>query len=246
MSKIELLHQLIEGVGVLSQNIEEKGLTIPKIRSVLSPALRVWSEPNGIYLIQKIIGQKIFFKCRDHRLAIRECENRRLVEWTSPLRLHEIEMSGGLPVKLGPNKFVKIELDKQDAVVLLDSSAFFGQKLMCINGEFLTRSSIIDFVANRMGGSHSVSQAEKTTDLKFKKFRRLLGFTTDGKNIKMLMGTELDNLRNQESEGITGIDPLMLYVADAATRFVEGVQAILPTLNEKLSELKREAQSSKA
>lgn len=246
MSKIELLHQLIEGVGVLSENIEEKGLTIPKIRSVLSPALRVWSEPNGIYLIQKIIGQKIIFKCRDHRLAISECENRRLVEWTSPLRLHELEISAGLPAQIGPNEFAKVEFDKQGAIVSLDSSAFFGQKLMCINGEFLTRKDIIDFVANRMGGSHSVSQVEKAKDLIFRKFRRLLGFTTDGKNIKMLTGTELDNLRDQESEGITGIDPFMLYVADSAARFVEGVLAILPTLNEKLSELKLEAQSSKA
>ena len=237
MKNIELLHQLIETAGVLGENSTPLELTNPKIRTILSPALRVWSEPNGIFLVQKMLNRKIYFKCREHKLTIRACEGKQLVEWASPVMLNGIEMDVWLESETTSNS-ISPKIDDRNAIVNLHSGAFFDQKLMYLRGVFLTRKEIINYVANRMGGTHPVPAEEKSDDKKFKEFRRLLGLAENGSSIKILKGSDLDRPRVHQENGTVGGDPFLLYVADAATRFVEGINAMLPVLEQKLADLK--------
>jgi hypothetical protein len=243
VSDVELLHQLIEDVKLLDQTIGTAGLDGSAVRSFFSPMLRKWSEPTGIYSVQKIIGQKVTFPCRDHKLMVRACEQRKMVDWASPLGKEGVEFSTSLPcLSLQQPQSVKIAVDEPMAITQLDSASFFNQKLMFLKNEFLTRAEIINYVANRMGGAHSVPNSKKDTDLKFERFKQLLGYSYNGLNIQLLMGPDLENTRKLEQDGTKAVDPFTSYVSDSTSRFVNGIKEKMDILNRRLNQLKFENQ----
>jgi len=154
----KLVETLLEDFVVLEKIV---GNVVPltpdpaTIRTAITPMLRRWICDGDINKIQKLINSPIKFPTYTHTGDVKACKQGKLVHWIGMIGINQIYISTKLPTDIAnpPNIAVPVAYH-------MNANDFCQQKMMFFNGKFFTRSDIISYAANKMGGTHNPKQSE--------------------------------------------------------------------------------------
>lgn len=101
------------------------------------------------------------------------------------------------------------------------------------NGKFLNRAEIVNFAANKMGGTHNPIQAEiKKSDLC--NYMEEFGLAALQNDVQIMSKTEFLKVEEYKREKRKIYDLYFLVTFDAAHRFAKGVRSIADALSKHI------------
>jgi hypothetical protein len=154
------------------------------------------------------------------------------------LGINEVYVSSYLPTDIKkPPKFKNNDVEK-----FMDAKDFFLQRMVYMEGAFASRADIINFTANKLGGTHN-PEPEKNKKLQrnpLYNFDEIFGLAVLGSNIQMMREGEFKKISDYKKQGRVIYNIYHLVTLDTARRFVRGVKGIeqkLVSLNDTRQEV---------
>ncbi len=223
----ELILQLLDDVTLIEQALI--GMPTPSIvRTTFVPILRRWIV-EGLFSskAQKLIlPNKISFDIHTQTNAIKLCQAGCYEHWMGTINFRTIAVTTGLHAakyltKEGRPKSINTESLMPASPQ--DPNQFFKQKILFLKGKFYTREEIIKILANTFGGVHlDFDNIQKQPGIL--QVKNYLGFKLNESGLQMLVGSEIDSLRNDPEERPRVYDAIELIAIDTARIFVNGIQ----------------------
>lgn len=224
-----LLDELRGDLGILSRYQTSPNHDFPSqhdIRSIVAPILRKWVSDNGMKQVHDLFGgRQATFKVPDHSEFVREAKVNKVVDkWFSA-----VPVPLGLMLEVQFIKDEKIVSRCQKSEAELDFKAFRIQKVGYHRGKFITREEIARFVADKMGGTHTQSQAKEVKDVRKLDFIKLAVVAINGstRTIETADNPTTDQIEDWKQSGYSIYSCLHLNVLDSANRFFRGANEYL-------------------
>jgi len=233
----KLIELLLEDLILLERDVGGEHVT-PKpsvVRVVITPILRRWICHKEIMRIRKIIDSPMCFPVYDHKEYVTACKSKKLSLWIGMVGINEVYISSCLPTNLDhPPTF-----NSNSTIKTFDAKDFCQQKILFLDGYFASRADVINFAANKLGGTHNpeTEEAKKLKKHPLYNFDEVFGLAVLGGNIQMMRKLEFAKLEEYKNEGRVVYDIYNLVTLDTARRFVKGIQNIknsLTTLSQQI------------
>jgi hypothetical protein len=223
----ELILQLLDDVALIEQALI--GIPTPSIvRTNFVPILRRWIV-DGLFSskVQKLIlPNKISFDIHTQTNAINLCQSGCYEHWMGTINFGTIAVTTGLhAAKYLTKEGRPKSINKESLMSPLPQypNQFFKQKILFLKDKFYTREEIIKMLANTFGGVHlDLGNIQKQPDIL--KVKNYLGFKLTESGLQMLIGSEIDFLRNDPEQRPRVYDAIELIAIDTARIFVNGIQ----------------------
>jgi hypothetical protein len=223
----ELSMQLLEDVDVLQDHFLTERPKPSNVRAVFVPILRRWIAEGTFHHIQKaILPNKVIFELYSEGFDIKLCKAGIFDYWMGLTEISGIAVSSGLVNEKhredlkrspssnrphGPTKFQH------------PASVFFDQKIFFWDRVFYTRSDVVKFHANALGGVHfNFRRAE--TEIGLSKLKNLFGYEVVGSNYQMLVGDAIEAARGNIARRPHVYDAIELMSLDTARIFFTAIK----------------------
>ncbi|WP_159090016.1 hypothetical protein [Ruegeria sp. Alg231-54] len=197
-----------------------------EIRSILAPILRKWMCDNGMNPVHKKLGgQQSMFSVPDHSGFVNEAKtNKAINKWFAA-----VPVPLGLAVEVQFIKDAEVTSRCKKGDTIYDFNAFRVQKVGYSSGKFITREEIARFVADKMGGTHTQSQATPVKDVRKLSFLDLVmvAIHSEGKIVETGDNPTEDQRKLWQQSGYNVYSCLHLNVLDSAHRFYNGANEYL-------------------
>lgn len=223
----EMLHQLLEDV----REIENQFLgAMPKpavTRTIFVPILRRWVAEGLFHAAQKLIlPRQVRFSIRSNADAIKLCKAAIYEHWMATVLFDAL----GFGVAQIAPKYQIINNSKPPIENNIfhpapqNAKSFFEQRVFFWKSNFYTRADVIKMHANALGGVH-FDFRRTYAEPHIIEIKNYIGLEVTGKNMKMLIGDDIDVGRADLTRRKLIYDATELVAIDTARIFASGVRA---------------------
>jgi hypothetical protein len=232
----ELILQLLDDVNLIEEHFSKNLLSPSAAKSFFAPILRRWIIDGEFYQVLLIIKPKeILFEITSDANAIKLCKAGIYEHWMNLIELNGVGISTS---RLVP-KYIEQppENPMQDSRSPQKASIFFKQKVFFLKGKFYTREDVIKMLSNTLGGVH-INFHKHESEQHINEIKNYFGLDwANPKNIRMLLGEEIEALREDVERRKSIYDSMELVTIDTARTFSKSVIASKGILLERLKEL---------
>jgi len=216
-AELEILERYLGGKDTFPTHHE--------IRVIISPILRKWISDDGLSHIHKEYPELSIYTVNNHDGYVEACKKKITNTW-----LMSLPVVGDMYVDVNYIEDKDTINDCELGEIEYDFDNFKKQVVACVDGDFITRSECIRFVANKMGGAHTQSQAYLERKESLVEFITLFVVAIDHKAgvVNALdVRSCSEKLGDLQRDGYSTYPALYLVVLDTARRFVSGMRKYL-------------------
>jgi hypothetical protein len=216
-----MIQELYEDCYLLNQHFGGFGnmSSLPLIRTLASPILRRWICDRNFSIIPRFCKQPIRFNVHHSQQAVKLCKAGVAKRW--------IEMMPTMGVSIGHFQSSDNRTNPYDQVTAIrvpfDYKAFCIQKLVFYKGRFYTRTDFVNFVANKLGGTHLRKPSFGKHQEIFEASNQLGFGVKEGKVLIVAEEDMSDRRKVEETNKCTVYDLSFLATLDTSRIFAETV-----------------------
>jgi hypothetical protein len=226
----ELLLQLLDDTAMLTEVLAVGSRPTPAAcRALLVPMLRRWVADGQFYQVQKVLRpHAVKFPLHLMRKTVERCEAGAISHWMGVIEVDQIGMGMLLPapefINADGSNRLAVEDDAKGQPSLMPASAFFNQRLFYWKKQFYTRSQVLQFHANKLGGVHFDPRRSKDEE-HVDELVQFFGLEIVGGNQQMLVGADIAVAKADPQRRGQTYDAMDIVALDTARIFAEGVSA---------------------
>jgi len=219
----ELVLQLLEDIDAL-----ERGRIIglpssDELRTTVTPILRRWIVDGIFFQIQRLLPTPITFVSYSRTDAVKACKAGAYKWWMGLVDC-------GQNLMLGPGalsgKFVGNEIKNRGSFKITQKpKLFFSQEAFWWKGRFYSRSDLIKFSANKLGGVHyDLARNQSETHIEEIQNHFAILYEHEKRNILVVPPAEIPKYRADPILRRNLYDAIQLSVGDTAMIFCSGIR----------------------
>jgi hypothetical protein len=176
---------------------------------------------------QKLIApDQIAFAIRSNPQAIKLCKAGVYKHWMAQLMFGTVGVAAAQleAAYIGPDGRGTVSGGIDSAPAPQKPNIFFQQRMFFWKGRFYMREDVVKMHANTVGGVH-LDFRKAADEAHIREIKNYLGFEVKGKNIRMLIGEEINELRADSTRRQSVYDATELVAIDTARIFASGIRA---------------------
>ena len=221
----ELLLQLFEDVNALERGIIVGLPSSDELRTLVTPILRRWMVDGVFHQVQRILPIPIMFEIYSRTDEVQACKAGAYKWWMGIVDCgHKLMIGPG--VRSG--KFVEGQFQNRGLFKIKQKAKlFFSQEAFWWKGQFYSRTDLIKFMANKLGGIHydlDRNQSEGHIEEIQNHFAIL--YERAKNNIQIVSPPDIPKFRNDQDLRKNLYDAIQLNIGDTAFIFASGIRAV--------------------